>query len=99
MRETGRDGRREREIQIREVTKTGFQVEGLIEMAVGRVEDFNEIIRVGGKNRLTKSTKMNEVSSRSHSILTVSIESRVKKDESSSLIRVSKLSFVDLAGS
>ena len=73
-------------------------MEGLLELVVGKVDDFAEIIKVGAKNRLTKSTKMNESSSRSHSILTVTIESKVKKEDSS-IIRVSKLSFVDLAGS
>lgn len=67
--------------------------------------------QVGQKNRAVGSTLMNQDSSRSHSIFTITIETREKiqtpvkggsKDGSSDgegHIRVGKLNLVDLAGS
>lgn len=49
--------------------------------------------------RATKATKMNESSSRSHTILTVLLGTQRAGDETACLVRVSKLNFVDLAGS
>jgi kinesin family protein 15 len=42
---------------------------------------------------------MNEVSSRSHTILTIFLETKSDNDEKGCLVRISKLNFVDLAGS
>merc|ERR1719198_1528439 len=57
---------------------------------------------MGSKNRKVGATKMNAGSSRSHSILTVIIETEEKDpggDASKSKFRVGKLNLVDLAGS
>lgn len=59
------------------------------------------MIKLGSSHRHVRSTKMNDESSRSHSILTMTIEtaeqSKVKGEESK--FRVGKLNLVDLAGS
>jgi hypothetical protein len=48
--------------------------------------------------RQTKATQINQMSSRSHSILTVLLETR-QCINGASLVKTSKLNFVDLAGS
>nr|CAJ20498.1 kinesin-like protein [Toxoplasma gondii RH] len=53
----------------------------------------------GQKNRKVGATLMNVVSSRSHTIFTVTIESCESVDGEDSQIRVGKLNLVDLAGS
>lgn len=54
-------------------------------------------MRLGNKNRATKSTLMNRVSSRSHAIFTVIVESKDRSDNDRTT--VGKLNLVDLAGS
>lgn len=62
------------------------------------VAECEHLLSIGAKNRVIASTLMNQTSSRSHSIFTISIEqlSRVNNNES---IRKGKLNLVDLAGS
>ena len=57
-------------------------------------------MNIGNKNRSVGSTLMNERSSRSHSIFSITIEtSEVLDDDGKEHIRVGKLHLVDLAGS
>ena len=49
--------------------------------------------------RHTGATNMNEHSSRSHSVFTITVESSEMDEEGQSHIRVGKLNIVDLAGS
>ena len=53
-------------------------------------------MRLGGRNRSIAATRMNERSSRSHSIFIVTVFQRDTKTETAKL---GKLYFVDLAGS
>ena len=59
------------------------------------MEVFNE----GTVNRHVRATNMNDTSSRSHSIFTVTIESSQIGADGKSHIKVGKLNIVDLAGS
>jgi kinesin family protein 3/17 len=59
------------------------------------MEVFNE----GTANRHVRATNMNEASSRSHSLFTVTIESSEIGADGKSHIKVGKLNIVDLAGS
>ena len=59
------------------------------------MEVFNE----GSLNRHVGATNMNDVSSRSHSIFTITIEMAEVGQDGKSHIRVGKLNIVDLAGS
>ena len=56
-------------------------------------------MRKGLRNRHVSATILNEESSRSHSIFTVEIESKIKEKEGLELVNSSKINFVDLAGS
>lgn len=90
-------------LQIREDKKRGVFVEGLSEWAVRTPAEVYSLILKGSQIRATASTKMNDVSSRSHAVFMIIIEQmRVGNDGLSDKhkeIRVGKLNLVDLAGS
>lgn len=56
-----------------------------------------DLYKYGVKNRVLASHNLNEVSSRSHTIFSVTIEAQDLRDANN--ITVSKLQLVDLAGS
>ena len=58
--------------------------------------DALNLLFLGNVNRMTSSTPMNQASSRSHCVFTLTIEGR---DVASDVVRTSKLHLVDLAGS
>lgn len=62
---------------IREDSKKGTYVENLTEEVVTSAASLLEIMKKGMRNRHTGSTYMNQESSRSHSIFTITLESRV----------------------
>jgi len=64
--------------------------------AVDNIQDVFSIIEMGNKNRATASTNCNEHSSRSHCILSVSIQGTILKTQATVM---STLHLVDLAGS
>lgn len=71
-------------------------VPDLTNVAVQTVEDVLKVISLGGKNRATSSTNMNEHSSRSHSLLIISV---IAKNLITGERNIGKLTLVDLAGS
>ena len=71
-------------------------LKGLSKHAVGSEEAALNLLFVGDTNRAVSETSMNAVSSRSHCIFTVAIESR---PHGTDRIRRAKLHLVDLAGS
>ena len=85
-------------LMIREDKKRGIFVEGLTEWPVSSSDQIMKMMRRGAQSRPTASTKMNEVSSRSHAIFVVTIE-RAEKKEGITTHSIGKLNFVDLAGS
>lgn len=83
---------------IREDIKKGVYVEGLTEEITTSSSDLEELMKRGLSNRHVGATSMNERSSRSHSVLTTTIESKNQKDGLWN-IRVSRFHIIDLAGS
>jgi hypothetical protein len=63
--------------QMREDSKKGVYVENLTEMVVSSVQDVVLLLLKGASNRKVASTNMNRESSRSHSVFTCIIESKV----------------------
>ena len=99
-------------LQIREDKKKGIFVEGLSEWVVKSPHDIYNLMKDGMRNRATASTKMNDVSSRSHAIFIIIVEQMrdISDEEQNNLdkskridiakeIKVGKLNLVDLAGS
>lgn len=89
-------------LMIREDKKRGVFVEGLSEWTVRSIEEVFELIKKGSQMRITGATKMNDISSRSHAIFTITVQkchSKVTDSHKISEIISGKLNFVDLAGS
>ncbi len=61
-------------LHIREDKKKGLYVEGLSEWAVRSPNEIYSLIKKGALSRATASTKMNDVSSRSHAVFIITIE-------------------------
>ncbi|XP_053922333.1 centromere-associated protein E isoform X2 [Cuculus canorus] len=97
------DTRKKKPLAIREDVNRNIYVEDLIEEVVVAPEQVMEWIRKGEKNRHYGETKMNEHSSRSHTIFRMIIESRERSDPVNAncdgAVMVSHLNLVDLAGS
>ncbi|OQR93907.1 kinesin-like protein [Achlya hypogyna] len=80
--------------------RSGVFVQGAREVAVTTPEDALEQLRVGCLTRITGSTEMNDVSSRSHAVFTLTLVQKTKdKAFVDAMTTISKLTFVDLAGS
>eukprot|EP00898_Chlorokybus_atmophyticus_P006255 jgi/Chlat1/6630/Chrsp482S00879 len=94
-------GKRPHYLELKESTETGVYVKDLTSFVVKGVAEIRNVLQVGKKNRTVGATLMNQDSSRSHSIFTITIESsdRSSDPNSSGHIRAGKLHLVDLAGS
>jgi Kinesin motor domain len=87
-------------LDVREVSDTGeVYVKDLSSVVVKSFQEIASVFQVGKRNRMTAATLMNNSSSRSHSIFTVTVESSSLQMNGKSSIRVGKLHLVDLAGS
>ena len=83
-------------LNVRENKDKEIYIEDLSEHYVSTEEDVMELIRIGSENRTTNRTNMNEISSRSHSLVVMTIHQKnIKTLEAKS----GKLYLVDLAGS
>ena len=85
-------------LHIREDIKKGVYVEGLMEEVASSTRDMVEVIRRGASNRHVGCTSMNKESSRSHSVLSMTIESKAHRDGIWH-VRSSRFHIIDLAGS
>ena len=61
-------------LQIREDRKKGVFVEGLSEWAVRSPNEIYSLMQRGALSRATASTKMNDMSSRSHAVFLIIVE-------------------------
>lgn len=93
-------------LQIREDKKKGVFVEGLSEWAVRSPNEVYALMQKGAQCRATATTKMNDLSSRSHAVFIIIVEQMTllnKNDQYEAdgpkQIKVGKLNLVDLAGS
>lgn len=83
-------------LPVHEEKNRGVYVKGLYEGYVASVAEVYEILHRGQRSRVVASTNMNQESSRSHSILQVTIE---QKDTVTGSQKKGTLYLVDLAGS
>ncbi|XP_048586008.1 kinesin-like protein KIF16B isoform X2 [Nematostella vectensis] len=85
-------------LKVREHPKEGPYVQDLTKHHVGDYEGIERLMDSGNSNRTVASTNMNDVSSRSHAIFTLSFtQAKFYTDMPSET--VSKIHLVDLAGS
>ncbi len=86
----------EKNLQIKENPARGIYVDGLSEVYLSSVDDFLNYAELAEKNRKVGETRLNQQSSRSHSIMILEVSQQLKKEN---LIKKGILNLVDLAGS
>jgi len=86
-------------LEVKERPEVGVYVKDLSQIVANNFDDMDKIMTVGNKNRSVGATNMNEHSSRSHAIFTVTIECSEKGADGMQHVRMGKLNLVDLAGS
>ncbi|KAJ3040382.1 kinesin motor protein cin8, partial [Rhizophlyctis rosea] len=74
-------------------------VQGMEEVMVNNAADVISILQKGSNKRQIASTKMNETSSRSHGIFSITVHIKEVTTDGEDLLKVGKLNLVDLAGS
>ena len=82
-------------LQVRDSPLKGIYVEDLTYEYVTCKEDIVELLEIGQKARVTKSTSMNDTSSRSHSVFVLTVHQKLPNGTT----KAGKLNFIDLAGS
>eukprot|EP00312_Isochrysidales_sp_CCMP1244_P042941 CAMPEP_0202764932 /NCGR_PEP_ID=MMETSP1388-20130828/27125_1 /ASSEMBLY_ACC=CAM_ASM_000864 /TAXON_ID=37098 /ORGANISM="Isochrysis sp, Strain CCMP1244" /LENGTH=404 /DNA_ID=CAMNT_0049433451 /DNA_START=1 /DNA_END=1211 /DNA_ORIENTATION=- len=88
------------DLEVREDAKHGTHIQGAVELAVGSAAEIMEHMQRGSVYRTTEATNCNEVSSRSHAVLQVTVKAVQRYGEGGgSKRRLAKLSLIDLAGS
>jgi len=85
--------------RVREDVARGIFVENIIEEVLLSPEDALRVLATGSANRQVGSTAMNRESSRSHSVLTLSIRAEREGEAGLRSVRCSAFNLVDLAGS
>ncbi|KAF1912374.1 kinesin [Ampelomyces quisqualis] len=87
-------------LRVREHPSTGPYVEDLAKLVVQSFSEIENLMDEGNKARTVAATNMNETSSRSHAVFTLTLtQKRHDVQTSMSGERVAKISLVDLAGS
>ena len=86
-------------LEVKERPDVGVYVKDLSAFVVNNADDMDKVMTMGNKHRMVGSTKMNERSSRSHAIFTITVECSEKGVDGQQHFRVGKLHLVDLAGS
>eukprot|EP00210_Caulerpa_lentillifera_P004169 g3975.t1 len=79
----------------------GVYMPNLKQLVVKDLHELEKVLQIGRKNRSVGATKMNQESSRSHSILSIVVECQqgANLEQTSKRIHIGKLNLVDLAGS
>ncbi|KAJ5900044.1 hypothetical protein N7495_004788 [Penicillium taxi] len=87
-------------LKVREHPSTGPYVEDLAKLVVSSFDEIDNLMDEGNKARTVAATNMNETSSRSHAVFTLTLtQKRHDAETSMDTEKVSKISLVDLAGS
>ncbi|KAI9651835.1 MAG: kinesin-like protein Klp8 [Alyxoria varia] len=87
-------------LKVREHPSTGPYVEDLAKLLVRSFPEIENLMDEGNKARTVAATNMNETSSRSHAVFTLTLTQKKRDDETQMhMEKVAKISLVDLAGS
>ncbi|RDW28932.1 P-loop containing nucleoside triphosphate hydrolase protein [Yarrowia lipolytica] len=79
--------------------KKGTVVQGLEEAYVRSCTEAMKVLQEGFTRRQVAATKCNDMSSRSHSVLTITLSTKEYTADGQEYLRTGKLNLVDLAGS
>ncbi|TVY83743.1 Kinesin-like protein unc-104 [Lachnellula suecica] len=87
-------------LKVREHPSTGPYVEDLAKLVVSSFNEIEHLMDEGNKARTVAATSMNETSSRSHAVFTLTLtQKRLDVETNMAMEKVAKISLVDLAGS
>ena len=86
-------------LDLKETPDSGVFVKDLTSYVVKSTRECDKLRDFGAKNRHVGATAMNQDSSRSHSLYTITVESCETRADGTASIRMGKLNLVDLAGS
>ncbi|KAI1978862.1 hypothetical protein LOZ53_002805 [Ophidiomyces ophidiicola] len=87
-------------LKVREHPSTGPYVEDLAKLVVRSFQEIENLMDEGNKARTVAATNMNETSSRSHAVFTLTLtQKRHDAETTMDTEKVSRISLVDLAGS
>jgi kinesin family protein 1 len=87
-------------LKVREHPSTGPYVEDLAKLVVRSFQEIENLMDEGNKARTVAATNMNETSSRSHAVFTLTLtQKRHDTETTMDTEKVAKISLVDLAGS
>lgn len=86
-------------LKIFEDQKKSIIIAGLTETTIESGDQIYEILERGQRKRQNAATLLNACSSRSHTIFTITVETKVSAIDGANQIREGKLNLVDLAGS
>ena len=87
-------------LRVREHPSTGPYVEDLASLVVRSFQEIDHLMDEGNKARTVAATNMNETSSRSHAVFTLTLTQKRHDLETNMYTeKVAKISLVDLAGS
>jgi hypothetical protein len=89
-------GEKKKALRIRQDKQRGVYIEGITELYTSNPTEVLEIMMRGNVHRAIASTRMNQDSSRSHSVFTVTVTNRNMR---TTVSKESKLVLIDLAGS
>ncbi|XP_070608485.1 kinesin-like protein KIF11 [Erythrolamprus reginae] len=78
--------------------KRGVIIKGLEEITVHNKDEVYQILERGAAKRTTAATYLNQYSSRSHSVFSITLHMKETTD-GEELVKIGKLNLVDLAGS
>uniref|UniRef100_A0A8D2J4V5 Kinesin-like protein n=1 Tax=Varanus komodoensis TaxID=61221 RepID=A0A8D2J4V5_VARKO len=79
--------------------KRGVIIKGLEEITVHNKDEVYQILERGAAKRTTAATYLNQYSSRSHSVFSVTLHMKETTTDGEELVKIGKLNLVDLAGS
>ncbi|KAG0636196.1 P-loop containing nucleoside triphosphate hydrolase protein [Tuber brumale] len=80
-------------------TRKGIVIQGMEESFIKNAEDGVKLLQEGSHKRQVAATKCNDLSSRSHTVFTITVHVKEVGEDGEDLLRTGKLNLVDLAGS
>lgn len=86
-------------LKVREHPQRGPYVEGLTSLTINSPAELYAILAEGNKHRSVASTALNDASSRSHAIFTVTLTQIITLSKNNTTEKISRMHLVDLAGS
>ncbi|EAR93870.2 kinesin motor catalytic domain protein (macronuclear) [Tetrahymena thermophila SB210] len=82
------------ELKIKESAQKGIYVQGLTQTSIANQDELFQLISIGYNTKRTRETRLNEYSSRSHTIFMIEIQQRLSNGDE----KIGKINLIDLAG-